>query len=243
MRRRREGSNGDRPSGVAAEDVAPLETALGHRFADRSLLMSALHHSSLGRQRGGEQFDRLEFLGDRVVGLAVAGLLLARYPEDEEGAIARRFAHLVNRDSLAALARTIDLGRYLRLSTGEAHAGGGDNPAVLSDAFEAVMGALYRDGGMEVAGRFLATHFEPLIAELTIPPSDAKTALQEWAQARGKALPQYRVVSSTGPAHRPAFIIEVSVPGHDPVTAKGQSKRMAEQEAAAILLLRLQGKS
>ena len=160
-RRTRSGGRAAPPEG----ELAGLEAALGHRFDDPAILVSALAHSSLGgRPTDSNRFDRLEFLGDRVIGLVVAELLLARYPEDAEGDIARRHARLVNRDSLARLARAIDLGRYLQLSPGEAQSGGRDNPAVLADAFEAVTAALYRDGGMAPARTFLAARFAPLVA-------------------------------------------------------------------------------
>ncbi len=222
-------------------DLAALETVLGHHFSDSSLLQSALEHSSLGgqsavRPAAPQRFDRLEFLGDRVVGLVLAEMLLERYPEDDEGAIARRHATLVNRDSLAGVARKIGLGGFLRLSAGEVQAGGGDNPAVLADAFEAVVASLYHDGGMEKARAFLVERFAPLVAELSVPPQDAKTALQEWAQSRGRPLPTYRTLGMTGPAHRPLIEVEVRVEGLEPETAKGPSRRVAEQAAATVLL-------
>ena len=226
-------------------DLGALETVLGHRFGDRALLRAALEHSSLGGQGARpalpERFDRLEFLGDRVVGLVVAELLLERYPEDGEGDIARRYATLVNRDSLAGVARSIGLGRFLRLSAGEAHAGGGDNPAVLADAFEAVVAAVYSDGGMERARAFLVERFAPLVAGLAVPPQDAKTALQEWAQSRGLSLPAYRTLKMTGPAHRPRIEVEVRVGDLPPETAYGASRRAAEQVAAAALLAKMRG--
>lgn len=225
----------------AGSDLASLETALGYRFKDHAILLSALTHSSLGsRAVGSNRFDRLEFLGDRVIGLVVAELLLAQFPEDGEGDIARRHARLVNRDSLARLARAIDLGRYLQLSTGEAQSGGRENPAVLADAFEAVAAALYRDGGVESAQTFLTVQFAPLIAEVAVPPRDPKTALQEWAQARGLSLPIYRTVEMSGPAHRPLISVEVRIDGLPPQSAEGPSRRAAEQAAAAALLARAQ---
>jgi ribonuclease III len=229
-----------RNRGRDESDLEALEAVLGHRFSDRALLRAALEHSSLGGQGARpvlpERFDRLEFLGDRVVGLVVAEMLLERYPDDVEGAIARRHATLVNRDSLAGVARTVGLGRFLRLSAGEAQAGGGDNPAVLADAFEAVVAAIYNDGGMERARTFLVERFAPLVAELAVPPQDAKTALQEWAQSRGLNLPAYRTLQMSGPAHRPLIEVEVRIDGLPPETAKGPSRRIAEQAAAAALL-------
>lgn len=201
------------------------------------MLLAALSHSSLGGPAPAvDGFDRLEFLGDRVIGLVVAEMLLAGYPKDGEGDIARRHARLVNRDSLARLARTIDLGRHLRLSAGEAQSGGRENPAVLADAFEAVIAALYRDGGMAAARDFLVPQFAPLMAEVVVPPRDAKTALQEWAQARGLSLPTYRTIEMSGPAHRPRISVEVRIDGLPPQTAEGPSRRVAEQAAAAALL-------
>ena len=217
--------------------MAALEATLGHRFGERAVLRAALSHSSLGGQApAADGFDRLEFLGDRVIGLVVAEMLLAGYPKDGEGDIARRHARLVNRDSLARLARAVDLGRYLRLSAGEAQSGGRDNPAVLADAFEAVIAALYRDGGMTAARDFLVPQFAPLMAEVVVPPRDAKTALQEWAQARGLSLPIYRTLEMSGPAHRPRISVEVQIEGLPPQTAEGSSRRAAEQAAAAALL-------
>jgi len=216
-----------------------LEKALDHRFRDRALLLDALSHSSLGRKGAAVAgFDRLEFLGDRVVGLVVADMLLDHFPDDGEGDIARRHARLVNRDSLARIARDIGLGTYLRLSVGESQSGGGDNPAVLADAFEAVVAALYRDGGMDAARACLTVRFAPLISEVAVPPRDAKTALQEWAQARGLNLPEYRLLKMSGPAHKPHIAVEVRIDGLDPEKAEGSSKRIAEQAAAAALLQR-----
>ena len=231
---------------VREADLVALEEALGHRFADPDLLRSAVAHSSLARRPGtvkADGFDRLEFLGDRVVGLVAAELLLARYPGDGEGDIARRYAALVNKDSLARLARTMDLGRFLQLSPGEKQAGGGENPAVLADAFEAVVAALYRDGGWEQARRFLVDRFEVLVEELAVPPQDAKTALQEWAQSRGRSLPVYRTLKMSGPAHRPLIEVEAKIEGLPPATATGPSRRAAEQAAASTLLEQARGES
>jgi ribonuclease-3 len=240
--RGRKGGRTDRDHG-AADDLATLEASLGHCFGNRAILPAALSHSSLGSRASratkgaaAEGFDRLEFLGDRVVGLVVAEMLLAGYPNDGEGDIARRHARLVDRGSLARLARAIDLGRHLRLSTGEAQSGGRDNPAVLADAFEAVVAALYRDGGLAAAREFLLPQFAPLMAEVVVPPRDAKTALQEWAQARGLSLPTYRTLEMSGPAHRPRISVAVQIDGLPPQTAEGPSRRAAEQAAAAALL-------
>jgi ribonuclease-3 len=221
-------------------DLEGLERILGHRFADRALLQAALRHSSLApgakTRKQGDHFERLEFLGDRVVGLAVADLLLERFPRESEGDIARRYAALVSRTTLARLAEGIELGAQLDLTRGEDETGGRSKPTVLADALEALVGALYRDGGLEPVLAFVARLYESELDEAARPPRDPKTALQEWAQSRGLPLPAYRIVRAEGPAHQPSFRAEVSVKGEQPVVAEGASKQAAERAAAAALL-------
>jgi ribonuclease-3 len=230
-------SSGRQP---ADRDLEGLERSLGHRFADRRLLQAALRHSSLAPgskgRKPGDHFERLEFLGDRVVGLAIADLLLARFPSESEGDLARRHAALVSRTTLAELAEGIALGAQLHLTRGEDETGGRSKPTVLADALEALIGAIYRDGGLEPARAFVARLFESKLDEAGRPPRDPKTALQEWAQGKGLPLPIYRTISSEGPPHQPSFRVEVSVKGHEPVIAEGASKQAAERAAAAALL-------
>ena len=234
-----------RYASVSAEDGATLSEALGHRFAQPDLLRRALTHpSAIGtgarqRDRGQDDYERLEFLGDRVLGLIIADLLFHRFPDESEGALAKRFAMLVRRESLARVAQRIDLGRHLLLSRGEMEAGGRESQTLLGDACEAVIGALYLDGGLEVAAAFVRRHWEPLMAEDLRPPQDAKTALQEWAQGAGLPLPVYRTVRTEGPPHEPLFAVEVQVQGQAPATGTGRSKRAAEQIAAETLLREL----
>lgn len=226
-----------------ARDLDALERILGHRFSNRKLLDAALRHSSMPahakRAHGDTDFERLEFLGDRVVGLVVAEVLEARFPSETEGDLARRHAALVSRRALADLAASIDLGTYLHLTRGEDESGGRRKPSVLADAFEALVGAMYRDGGFAAPQSFLTALIEPIVAMPSRPPRDPKTALQEWAQGRGLSLPTYRTVKTEGPAHAPKFEIEVRVDGHDPARAAGTSKRNAERAAAAVLLEQL----
>lgn len=225
---------------TAGGDLEGFEKTLGHRFDRPELLRAALRHSSLapdqrGRKRG-EHFERLEFLGDRVVGLTVADLLLARFPDEAEGDLARRHAALVSRETLARLAEEIGLGPQLHLTKGEDETGGRTKPTVLADALEAVVGAIFRDGGLEPARAFVARLFEAKLDDSAQPPRDPKTALQEWAQGQGLPLPSYRTVSTQGPAHKPHFKVEVSVKGIETVAAEGASKQAAERAAAAALL-------
>lgn len=233
---------------MGGKAAGPASLDLGHEFTRPGLLDQALTHaSSSGRQGGGRASsgdggasnERLEFLGDRVLALIVADMLLARFPEEDEGRIAQRHSALVRREALARVAGAIDLGVHLRLSRGEAATGGRNNPALLADAMEAVIAALYQDGGLEAARRFIEAHWRGLLEETPEPPKDAKTELQEWAQARGLGLPEYREAARSGPAHAPSFTCEVSVAGYPSVAADGPSKRAAEQRAAEELLERL----
>lgn len=222
-----------------ADPLAPLEQALGHRFADRALLAQALTHPSAGQHELDDN-QRLEFLGDRVLGLALADILHRRFPEEEEGALAKRFAQLSRREALAQVAHDIDLAAYLRMDAGgQVSSGGRDAEGALADACEAAIAALYLDGGFESARRFVAERWEAMIAADAQPPRDPKTALQEWTQARGEPLPKYTVVSREGPDHQPMFTVTVSLKDGAAATAAGLNKRAAEQAAAADLLKRL----
>lgn len=224
---------------------ADLEAALGHRFADPGLLRDALTHPSLAtakrkRSRGpASPYQRLEFLGDRVVGLAVAGLLFDRYPGEAEGELARRHAALVCQDTLAEVAVKLGLDDAIRLCEGTVREDGRHNPSILADACEAVMGALYADAGFETARAFIARMWEAPMASYAAPPRDPKTSLQEWAQGRGHPLPEYRLVSQEGPSHAPRFRVAVGVEGLGEAEAEGPSKRAAERSAAEGLLARL----
>lgn len=221
--------------------LGELEARLGHSFKEGGQLQRALTHSSaLARSKGGRgSYERLEFLGDRVLGLVVADLLLRRFPDESEGELAKRFAYLVSGEILAKVARQIELGSLIAFSRGEADSGGSDNPAILADVMEAVIAALYRDGGLEAARRFIEPRWKPLVEADHEPPREPKTALQEWAQGRGLALPKYVEVAREGPAHDPRFTIEVRLEegkAERSARGEGRSKRQAEQEAAEALL-------
>ncbi len=226
-----------------AKDPSGLAERLGHGFARPELLARALTHPSAAHRQGGidDSYERLEFLGDRVLGLIVADLLMARFPREPEGALALRHAELVRRETLAEVAAEIGLDRYLRLAKGEEAAGERQNPALLANACEAVIGALYLDGGLVVAWAFVERLWGARLAADARPPQDAKTALQEWAQARALGLPKYREVGREGPAHEPHFMIEVAVEGQETARGEGRSKRLAEQAAATRLLAVVRG--
>ena len=208
-----------------------IETRLGHRFVDPKLLTQALTHRSFGTPHN----ERLEFLGDSVLNCAIAALIYGHYPEMPEGQSSRLRANLVNQASLADIAITLDLGNLLRLGEGEHKTGGASRPSILADALEALLGAIFIDGGFDKAAATVQMLFAQRLesANEGNPAKDAKTALQEWLQARRLSLPQYAVVKIEGEAHRQKFHVRCEISSHG-VTAvgQGQSRRTAEQDAA-----------
>ena len=199
------------------------------------MLRRALTHSSAD---AGASYERLEFLGDRVLGLVIAEKLHALYPSDTEGALALKFNALVRQEACAKAAEAAGLAQALILANSEANSGGRRKAAILAGACEAVIAALYEDGGVTAARRFIACYWAEAFSALSHDMRDAKTMLQEWAQARkgNSTAPAYRLVKRDGPDHAPHFIVEVSVNGYAPCTGEGGSKREAEQNAAAHML-------
>ena len=223
--------------------VADLARRLGHAFADDSLLERALTHASVGgagvRVRDNEV---LEFIGDRVIGLLAAESLAALDAKASEGELAVRLNALVSREACARVARGAGVGPALRLAPSETKTGGRDKESILAGACEAVVAAIYQDGGLEAARRVFLDLWADLLAEAgSPPPRDPKTALQEWAQGQGKPLPAYAVTARSGPDHAPVFTVAVEVAGLAPAAAQGRSRQDAEKAAAAALLAREQG--
>lgn len=223
------------------ESLARLEARIGHSFADRSLLRRALTHTSAanGKRTGSlDNYQRLEFLGDRVLALAVADMLFGDFPDATEGELARRLNGLVRNETCAAVSRDLDLGSAMRLGGGEILSGGSENATILGDACEALIGAMYLDGGLDVARAFIDRHWRQRMLQGDGGRLDAKTALQEWAQARKLPTPTYAIVERRGPEHAPRFVLEVKVEGKAPARGEGGSRREAEQQAAAAVLVR-----
>ena len=218
-------------------ELGPLELNIGHSFTSRDLAHLALTHVSAANGRR-ETYQRLEFLGDRVLGLVVADMLYAAFPDAEEGELSRRLADLVRRESCAEVAREWGAETFLRLGEGERQAGTNNKTAILSDICESIIGAVFLDAGYEAAKAVVTRAFEPRMRSPRRPLRDPKTALQEWAQARGLDAPLYREIARSGPHHAPEFTISVSVAGFLPAEAKGMSKRAAEQAAAAGFIAR-----
>ena len=216
--------------GAFREAAAALGSALGHEFSDPEAVRRALTH----RSASGANNERLEFLGDSVLGLAVADLLFARYPEAVVGDLTRARASVVRREALAAAAREVGVGEYLVLGAGTRRSGGRDRDSILADAFEALLGTMYLEGGYPaVRGaveRIFAERLDRAASAGTA--KDPKTRLQELLQGRGLALPRYRVVVSNGSAHRPTFLVECEAGIAGPTRGEGTSRRQAEQRAA-----------
>ncbi|HKY19074.1 MAG TPA: ribonuclease III [Rhizomicrobium sp.] len=211
-----------------------LSEKLGYRFKDQALLARALTHAGANSAHSNE---RLEFLGDRVLALVVSQTLYHRYPHEDEGALTRRVHALVRWETCAKVGEDIGLWEHLLLTRSES-AGGRARGPIMGSACEAVIAALYLDGGMEAARAFIERYWETMFSDSSADIRDAKTRLQEWAQARGKssAAPVYSLQSQAGPDHAPYFVVQAEVKGFDPVTGEGGSKRQAEQDAAAKLL-------
>lgn len=224
---------------VDPQTISTLEHVTGHHFAKPALLAMAVTHPSLsGLERAItiDTYQRLEFLGDRVLGLVIAHWLFERFPNRREGDLAKWHTALVRGETLSLVAERMELGRFLRLSPGEAGGGGRRCQSILADACEALIGALYLDGGLAPAEHFIRRFWEPFVVDTHAPPFDAKTTLQEWAQARGRPLPVYETVSQKGPPHDPVFVVRVKVVGCPVAIGEGRSKRAAEKQAAEALL-------
>ena len=226
--------------------TSELEARVGYSFTDISLLESALTHPSLSYGSGKKKknvsaYERLEFLGDRVLGLVVAAWLYELFPREAEGDLAKRHASLVNRDALRRVGEELEIEKFLQLAQSSEPQNIRQNLGAFSDSIEAVIGAIYLDGGLVSAQHFIKKFWDKVI-HTEAAPADPKSALQEWSQGRGLPLPIYRVVEKAGPPHAPIFKIEAVVQGVDSVICEGTSKREAEKGAAEMLLKEIEKK-
>ena len=219
--------------------MAELNTFVEYRFTDQGLLQTALTHRSASSRHN----ERLEFLGDALLGFIIADVLYARFPAADEGGLTRARAALVNRETLADIAREFGVGDMLKLGEGELKSGGWRRSSILANAVEAVTAAIYLDGGMDACRTAVLRWYEQRLAAVNpaAAPKDAKTELQEYLQARKRALPSYRTVEEVGPPHQRTFIIECQIEGYPPVVAESSSRRGGEQDAARMALERLRG--
>jgi ribonuclease-3 len=213
-----------------------LEQRISYKFNDRTLLREALTHASaLDGQKKKRSYDRLEFLGDRVLGLVVAERLLAEHQSEDEGDLAPRYNALVNKHACARAARAADLGAVVILSPSEEQSGGRGKEAILGDICESVIAALYLDGGYDASKAFIARFWGDAFDDAKAAPRDAKTVLQEWAAAQKRGL-NYAVIDQSGPEHAPHFVVEARIDGFEPARGEGGSKRDAQRAAAAAFL-------
>lgn len=210
-----------------------FEKLVGHSFADKSLLKAALTHSSTGKNKN---YERLEFLGDRVLGLIVAETLYNKFPNEPEGDLAKRLSALVQGSLLAKIADTINLGDYIMFSDSERDSGGAQNEHILADVFEATLGALYLDAGLEACREWITKMWKEDFFAMKEPPQHPKTSLQEWAQGKFLGLPDYKITGQSGPDHAPIFDITLTVEGYDPLIAQGKSRQEAEKSAATLFI-------
>ena len=216
-----------------------LEQRIGYRFKNITYMEQALTHSS---KSGSNNNERIEFLGDRVLNLVMAHALFEQFPNENEGTLAKKHSSLVQGKMLAAVGHTLNIGDFMVMSDAERQSGGGDNENMVSDAMEALLGAVYLDGGLEPARIIIIKLWDKYILSPMEDHVDSKTELQEWVQARGLPLPEYDIVGRTGPDHAPVFEIEVKVEGFAPVTAVGSSRRQAEKEAARKMMAQVKSK-
>jgi ribonuclease III len=218
--------------------IHELETRLGYSFTDKGLLTEALTHASARASHGGHDNERLEFLGDRVLGLSIAALLYAQFPLAREVEFARHYNALVCKSCCAEVASAIELGPMLIMAPSEARTGGRKKDVILADACEAVLGAVHVDGGFAAAEAVVRKLWGPLVVTEATPAPDAKTALQEYAQSQRRGLPEYRETARSGADHAPSFTVQVTVNGLKPALGEGTSLKKAQQAAAEALLVR-----
>jgi len=216
-----------------------LYQKIGYVFNNQDLLKEALTHPSSSINEYGkreENYERMEFLGDAVLCFVITELLISEYKLEKEGSLAKRRAALVCKDTLANIAEKFKLGEYLIMTEGEEHSGGRSNCNNLENSLEALIGAIYLDGGIDNVSKFIHKFWAPIAKEMKDAPKDPKTTLQEWSQKHGKKIPQYHIIESSGPSHAPIFTVEVTVEGLEPVNASANSKKLAERLAAELLL-------
>lgn len=225
---------------LTGQDLAVLEERIGYRFTDRSVLELALSHISAvkGEAPRLRSYQRLEFLGDHVLGSIVSHMLYGAFPEAEEGELSRRLAELVREEACAEVAADMNLGPHIRLGPGESQSGAFKRRAILADVAEGVVAAVFLDGGYEAAHELVERFWRGRLEAPRRPLRDAKTVLQEWAQGRGLPPPVYKDVARTGPDHAPRFTVAVELPGLESVEAAGASKQSAQKAAAAAFLAR-----
>lgn len=236
-KRRRNRARAEGPPGLTPEQREACEAVLAYRFKDEALLDRAMTHRSAAQGKAAEwSNERLEFLGDRILALVMVETLMERFPKQREGELAPRLNAMVSRETCAVVGADLGLGQYLIIDRSERSTGGPEKRSLLANAVEAVIGAIYLDGGLEKARKIILRQWKALLQASTDMARDPKSALQEWAQGSGMAAPSYRHVSREGPDHAPVFTVAVEINGRTPVQGVGNSKQVAEREAARAML-------
>lgn len=236
-RRRNRARGADVAPSLTKEQREVCEEAIGYRFKDDELLNRAMTHRSAAQGKAVEwSNERLEFLGDRVLGLVIVETLMERFPATREGELAPRLNALVSRDACAVIGAELGLGQFLIVDKSERATGGAEKRSLLANAAEAVIGAIYTDAGLEKSRKFILKAWATLLKGSAEKPRDPKSSLQEWAQGAGLATPTYRHDARTGPDHAPVFTATVLVDGRSPVSGTGASKQHAERAAAKAML-------
>lgn len=218
------------------KNLDALQDILQYRFKENRYIERALTHASAHHDPNAHDYERLEFLGDRVVNLIVADLLFHHFKDEKEGALAKRHTALVRTETLADIAKELNLGKFIVLSDAERQAGGAQNDNILADITEAVTASIYLDGGYNQAMDFVERVLGNRLHDMAEPPRDPKTTLQEWSQSQNLGLPTYELISQTGPDHAPEFTVQVSVEGQTPQSATSTSKKRAEKDAAQAMI-------
>lgn len=218
------------------ENLSGLQQVLEYEFKDEIYIHRALTHSSAHHDSTGLDYERLEFLGDRVFNLIIADILFKMFRDEKEGALAKRHTALVRTETLSDIAKQLDLGQFVILSDAERKAGGAENENILADITEAVTAAIYLDGGYDKAKMFVERILGDRPLKMAEPPRDPKTTLQEWSQANNLGLPIYELIGQSGPDHAPEFTVQVSIQGQEPQSANSTSKKRAEKMAAQMMV-------
>lgn len=216
-----------------------ISKVINYQFTDHAILEEALTHPSVNKRNSEDQivsYERLEFLGDSILNMVVSAMLFKMFPEEKEGALAKRKTDLVCGSTIANVAKEIELGNFIIMNNSERCNGGKCNLKNLENSLEALIGAIYIDGGLESVEKFIIRHWEKLAKDILDPPQDPKTSLQEWTQKNKLPLPEYELVKQTGPAHNPEFTISIFIENYGKVSACASSKKIAEQKAAELIL-------
>ncbi|MFP3035928.1 MAG: ribonuclease III [Wolbachia sp.] len=216
-----------------------ISKIINYRFKNDAILEEALTHPSLNKRNSKNQtenYERLEFLGDSILNMIVSAILFKLFPKEREGALAKRKTDLVCGSTIANVAKEIELGDFILMNNSERCNGRKCNLKNLGNALEALIGAIYIDGGFKSVERFVTQHWEKLAKDMLIPPQDPKTSLQEWTQKNKLPLPEYALAKQTGPAHNPEFTISIRIENYGEVSAYASSKKVAEQKAAELML-------